>query len=52
MPWISWQVLRRTRGVLAYEFGTQIQHELEKALPPASSVPVTVLGKIIEKKRG
>jgi len=52
MPWISWQVLRRTRAVLAYEFGTQIQHELAKALPPASAGPVTVFGKIPEKKRG
>jgi integrase len=52
MPWISWQVLRRTRAVLAYEFGTQIQHELAKALPPASAGPVTVFGKIAEKKRG
>ena len=51
MPWISWQVLRRTRGVLAYEFGTQIQHELAKALPPASANPVAVLGKFIEKRR-
>lgn len=51
MPWISWQVLRRTRGVLAYEFGTQIQHELAKALPPSSTNPVAVLGKIVEKKR-
>jgi integrase len=52
MPWISWQVLRRTRTVLAYEFGTQIQHELAKALPPASAGPVTVFGKVAEKKRG
>jgi hypothetical protein len=37
MPWISWQVLRRTRAVLAYEFGTQIQHELAKTLPPPKS---------------
>jgi hypothetical protein len=53
MPWISWQVLRRTRGVLAYEFGTQIQHELARALPaaPTTNSPVAVLGKFIEKKR-
>jgi hypothetical protein len=52
MPWISWQVLRRTRAVLAYEFGTQIQHELAKALPPTSAGPVTVFGRMPEKKRG
>ncbi len=53
MPWISWQVLRRTRGVLAYEFGTQIQHELARALPPASAVNPTValFGKLADKKR-
>ena len=53
MPWISWQVLRRTRGVLAYEFGTQIQHELARAIPllPASSSPIAVVGKVYEKKR-
>jgi integrase len=53
MPWISWQVLRRTRGVLAYEFGTQIQHELAKALPPMSTAtsPIAVLGKIVDRKR-
>ena len=52
MPWISWQVLRRTRAVLAYEFGTQIQHELAKVLPPTSAGPVTVFGRMPEKKRG
>ncbi len=47
MPWISWQVLRRTRAVLAYEFGTQIQHELAKALPPAKHPQVPIVRTIL-----
>lgn len=43
MPWISWQVLRRTRAVLAYEFGTQVQHELAKAVPIGQTANVAVL---------
>lgn len=54
MPWISWQVLRRTRGTLAYEFGTQVQHELAKALT-ASGPNVSQMSpppKPLEKKNG
>jgi len=47
MPWISWQVLRRTRAILAYEFGTQIQHELAIAMPQAKSAPAPFLATIL-----
>ena len=30
IPWLSWQVFRRTRGLLVHEFGTQLQHELAR----------------------
>lgn len=54
MPWISWQVLRRTRGTLAYEYGTQVQHELAKALGSGSSngSQISILHKPFEKKNG
>lgn len=33
IPWLSWQVFRRTRGSLVDEFGAQLQHELAIAIP-------------------
>lgn len=33
VPWLSWQVFRRTRGRLVDEFGAQLQHELARAMP-------------------
>jgi integrase len=33
IPWLSWQVFRRTRSRLVHEFGAQLQHELAMAIP-------------------
>jgi integrase len=37
MPWLSWQVFRRTHTSLAYGFSMEAQHELSKVV--ASSTP-------------
>jgi hypothetical protein len=47
MPWISWQVLRRTRAILAYEFGTQIQHLLAKSLPASNGPHFPIVTTIV-----
>ncbi len=52
MPWISWQVLRRTRAVLAYEFGTQVQHELTRSIPSTPNLSgVSVLANGADARR-
>lgn len=42
MPWISWQVLRRTRTSLAYEYGLRVQDELARRMAPATSIVAAV----------
>jgi integrase len=37
MPWISWQVLRRTRARLCYEYGVHVQDHLATVLAPPPS---------------
>jgi hypothetical protein len=32
MPWLSWQVFRRTRALLVQEFGMQFQQTLAMAI--------------------
>jgi integrase len=34
LPWLSWQVFRRTRAQLIYEFGAQFHLQLTKAIGP------------------
>lgn len=41
VPWLSWQVFRRTRGRLVHEFGAQLQHELAMAIPAKPDVART-----------
>lgn len=39
IPWLSWQVFRRTRAVLIREFGEQLHHELAMAITMRSDFP-------------
>ena len=39
LPWLSWQVFRRTRANLVNEFGAQLQHELAMAITMKSRLP-------------
>lgn len=41
IPWLSWQVFRRTRARLLHEFGAQLQHELAMAIPAKPEVART-----------
>jgi integrase len=37
MPWLSWQVFRRTHATLVYEFGMQFQHHMAMVVNSDSS---------------
>ena len=39
MPWLSWQVFRRTRSQLVHEFGAQLQHELAVSVTLRPDLP-------------
>lgn len=39
IPWLSWQVFRRTRAVLIREFGEQLHHELAIAITMKPDLP-------------
>jgi integrase len=39
LPWMSWQVLRRTRANLLEEYGTKVQDHLAKVVLPNRSAP-------------
>jgi integrase len=39
IPWLSWQVFRRTRASLVHEFGAQLQNELAMAITMKSRLP-------------
>ena len=39
VPWLSWQVFRRTRAALSREFGAQLQHQLAIAITMRSDLP-------------
>jgi integrase len=39
VPWLSWQVFRRTRAALVREYGAQLQHELAMAVTIKASLP-------------
>lgn len=49
IPWLSWQVLRRTRVALFHEFGLQFQHELARALPGSSRRHPHILPSYLER---
>ena len=41
MPWLSWQVFRRTRATLVYEFGMQFQHQMATVVHSHPQQPPT-----------
>ena len=46
MPWLSWQVFRRTRAALIHEFGAQLQQRLEMAMTMKPDNPqISLVGK-------
>jgi hypothetical protein len=46
MPWLSWQVFRRTRAALIQEFGAQFQQRLEMAMAAKPDLPqIALVGK-------
>lgn len=49
IPWLSWQVFRRTRLRLADEFGAQLQHELAMATNLRPNLASTSITEIFEK---